>query len=284
MATKKTSKTPVKKFVSQMDSTIKAYEDLDFLRSPACRGIRLELEYLKPTLAMNERQIKSTIVVFGSARIKPPSEADKIVHKAVEDLAKAPDSAVCKKAFKEAQHIKAMSKYYAMAQEFAQLVTNYDKDASDGYQFVIITGGGGGIMEAGNRGANDCGGLTVGLNITLPFEQKANKYISDGLSFQFNYFSIRKMHFMIRAKALGCFPGGFGTMDELFEGITLIQTKIIPPMPVLLFGREYWEKIVNWQMFIDEGMISPDDLKLFTICDSAQEGWNEICKFYNIIP
>ncbi|NLF94434.1 MAG: LOG family protein, partial [Oligosphaeraceae bacterium] len=180
---------------------------------------------------MVNRRIESTIVVFGSARTLSPEKASAALDQARQNLADNPESAELQRLVKVAETQVRESKYYQMAQEFGSIVTTYDQDSQDGYQFVVITGGGGGIMEAGNRGAAESGGLSVGLNINLPFEQHANPYISAGLSFQFHYFSIRKMHFMKRAKALGCFPGGFGTMDELFEALTLVQTGIIPRIP-----------------------------------------------------
>ncbi len=264
------------------DSTIKAYEDQEFLASDDCRGIRLELEYLKPELQMQRKRVTSTIVVFGSARLKSPSEAAEMLAAAQAAVAQSPDDAQAQAQLRRAKTAVANGKYYDMAREFAQIVTKYDQDETDGFQFVAMTGGGGGIMEAGNRGAADVGGISVGLNITLPFEQHANPYITKDLNFQFHYFSVRKMHFMKRAKCLGCFPGGFGTMDELFEALTLIQTKIIEPIPILLFGQEFWEKLINWQYFIDNELISPEDLSLFKYCNSAQEGWDYLRKFYNI--
>ena len=167
-----------------------------------------------------------------------------------------------------------------MAREFAGIVTTYDQNSSDGYQLVVITGGGPGIMEAGNRGASEMGGLTIGLNIRLPFEQHHNPYITEDLNLQFHYFAMRKMHFMKRAAVLACFPGGFGTMDELFEALTLVQTGIVPRIPILLFGASWWKELVNWQKFVDEGVISPEDLDLLTFCDSAWEGWSAVKKFY----
>jgi len=263
-------------------SEIKAYEDLEFLQSDYCRPLRLQAEFLKPEVCMVNRRIESTIVVFGSARTLSPEKASAALDQARQNLADNPESAELQRLVKVAETQVRESKYYQMAQEFGSIVTTYDQDSQDGYQFVVITGGGGGIMEAGNRGAAESGGLSVGLNINLPFEQHANPYISAGLSFQFHYFSIRKMHFMKRAKALGCFPGGFGTMDELFEALTLVQTGIIPRIPILLFGKEYWQEIINWQMFVDRGMICAQDLNLVNYCDSAWEGWSVIKQFYQI--
>ncbi len=264
-----------------MKNTYKlAVDDRDFLESDACRGIRLQLEYLKPEEAMREKRVVSTVVIFGSARICSEADALKALDEARQKLAESPDDPAARKELKHAEQMLANSKYYAMAREFAGIVTTYDQNSSDGYQLVVITGGGPGIMEAGNRGASEMGGLTIGLNIRLPFEQHHNPYITEDLNFQFHYFAMRKMHFMKRAAVLACFPGGFGTMDELFEALTLVQTGIVPRIPILLFGASWWKELVNWQKFVDEGVISPEDLDLLTFCDSAWEGWSAVKKFY----
>ncbi len=264
-----------------MKNTYKlAVDDRDFLESDACRGIRLQLEYLKPEEAMREKRVVSTVVIFGSARICSEADALKALDEARQKFAESPDDPAARKELKHAEQMLANSKYYAMAREFAGIVTTYDQNSSDGYQLVVITGGGPGIMEAGNRGASEMGGLTIGLNIRLPFEQHHNPYITEDLNFQFHYFAMRKMHFMKRAAVLACFPGGFGTMDELFEALTLVQTGIVPRIPILLFGASWWKDLVNWQKFVDEGVISPEDLDLLTFCDSAWEGWSAVKKFY----
>lgn len=264
-----------------MKNTYKlAVDDRDFLESDACRGIRLQLEYLKPEEAMREKRVVSTVVIFGSARICSEADALKALDEARQKLAESPDDPEARKELKHAEQMLANSKYYAMAREFAGIVTTYDQNSSDGYQLVVITGGGPGIMEAGNRGASEMGGLTIGLNIRLPFEQHHNPYITEDLNLQFHYFAMRKMHFMKRAAVLACFPGGFGTMDELFEALTLVQTGIVPRIPILLFGASWWKELVNWQKFVDEGVISPEDLDLLTFCDSAWEGWSAVKKFY----
>ncbi len=270
------------KKLNRQKSTLKAFEDLDFLHSDSCRALRLQAEYLKPEVTMQDFRVESTIVVFGSARTLPPEIAKKNLAEAMDQLDKNPSDAELQRQVRLAETKLAESKYYQMAREFAGIVTTYDQNTTDGFQFVIITGGGGGIMEAGNRGAAEMGGISVGLNISLPFEQNANPYITEGLNFNLHYFSIRKMHFMKRAKALGCFPGGFGTMDELFEALTLVQTGIIEPIPILLFGKEYWQKIINWDIFIQRGYICEKDIELFKYCDSAWEGWNQIKQFYKI--
>lgn len=264
------------------DSTLTAYEDADFLRSDDCRGIRLELEYFKPELQMRRKRIAHTVVIFGSARLRSPEEAQARLREIEDQLTVSPDDPQLLKAAKAAEAMLKNSRYYTMAREFADMVTRYDETHDGGGNFVVTTGGGPGIMEAGNRGAAEAGGSSIGLNIQLPFEQHPNRYITEDLSFRFHYFSIRKMHFMKRARALGCFPGGFGTMDELFEAMTLVQTGVVSPMPVLLFGRDFWEKLINWQLFIDDAVISPDDLKLFHYCDSAEEGWQIIRDFYHL--
>jgi uncharacterized protein (TIGR00730 family) len=274
-------KNEVKKLCREK-SSLKAFEDLEFLNSDACRALRLEAEYLKPEVSMQDFRVESTIVVFGSARTLTPEMAKKKFAEAEKKLQEDPNDAELQRQVQLATTQLEESKYYQMAREFAGIVTTYDQNTTDGFQFVIATGGGGGIMEAGQRGAHDMGGISIGLNICLPFEQNANPYITEGLNFNLHYFSIRKMHFMKRAKALGCFPGGFGTMDELFEALTLVQTGIIEPIPILLFGKEYWEKIINWDVFVECGYICEKDISLFKYCDSAWEGWNQIKQFYKI--
>jgi uncharacterized protein (TIGR00730 family) len=231
---------------------------------------------LKPDLAQIELGIENTIVVFGSARFREPTVAR-------EQLAQAEasgDSA----AIARAQALLRNAPYYDQAREFARLVARYSARCPQEDQLYICTGGGPGIMEAANRGAQDEGALSVGLNIALPHEQSANPYISPQLSFKFHYFALRKMHFMMRAKALVAFPGGFGTLDELFEVITLVQCKKAKPVPSVLFGSSYWKRLVNWDVLVEEGVISPDDLKLFTIVDEPQAAWEAIQRFYELPP
>ncbi len=273
--------TEIKK-LNHKKSPLKAFEDLEFLNSDVCRALRLEAEYLKPEACMQNFRVESTVVVFGSARTLSPEMAKKKLAEIEDKLKENPNDDELQRQLRFATTQLEESKYYQMAREFSGIVTTYDQDTTDGFQFVITTGGGGGIMEAGNRGAADMGGISVGLNICLPFEQHSNPYITEGLNFNLHYFSIRKMHFMKRAKALACFPGGFGTMDELFEALTLVQTDIIKPIPILLFGKEYWEKIINWNVFVKLGYICEKDIELFKYCDSAWEGWNQIKLFYNI--
>ena len=222
-----------------------AFADEDFLCRPELRPVRLQLELLKPELALDEDGIESTIVLFGGARIPEPAKKDSARTQTLADL----------------------SVFYEEARKFAALMTK----ASDGKHNVIVTGGGPGVMEAGNRGAVEAGGRSIGLNIVLPHEQAPNAYVTPELCFNFHYFAIRKMHFLMRASAICVFPGGFGTLDELFEALTLIQTGRMQRVPVLLFGRAFWEKIVNWDALADAGTISDEDLSLFRFVETAEE-------------
>ena len=223
-----------------------AFADDDFLGREDMRPVRLQLELLKPQLALDEAGINSTIVLFGGARI--PAEA-----------AHAPTPALA-----------ALAHYYDEARTFARRITELSM-IGGGTENVIVTGGGPGVMEAGNRGAMDAGGQSIGLNIVLPHEQAPNPYITPELCFNFHYFAIRKMHFLMRAKAVCVFPGGFGTLDEMFESLTLIQTGRMAGIPFLLFGRDWWEKVINWQMLADAGVIAPQDLQLFRFVETADE-------------
>lgn len=225
-----------------------AFADDEFLCRDDLRPVRLQLELLKPELMMNEAGVESTIVMFGGARIPDPRDKDKARTKTLADL----------------------SHFYEEAQTFARLMTE-KSIAGGGKDNIVVTGGGPGVMEAGNRGAYEAGGRSIGLNIVLPFEQAPNSYVTPDLAFNFHYFAIRKMHFLMRARAICVFPGGFGTMDELFEALTLIQTGRMERIPVLLFGRGFWEKIINWDALADAGTISKDDLDLFRFVESAQE-------------
>ena len=228
-----------------------AFADDDFLCRDELRPIRLQLELLKPEMGMAEAGIESTVVLFGGARIPTPADKDKARTKTLSDL----------------------SKYYAEAQEFARLCTHKSLE-TDGKDFVVVTGGGPGVMEAGNRGAQEAGGKSIGLNIVLPHEQAPNRYVTPELSFNFHYFAIRKMHFLMRARAITVFPGGFGTLDELFETLTLIQTQRMKKLPVLLFGESFWNSIINFDALSDAGTISPEDLDLFHFVETAEEAWD----------
>ena len=225
-----------------------AFADDEFMCRDDLRPVRLQLELLKPELLMNEAGIESTIVLFGGARIPDPVDKDKARTKTLAEL----------------------SHFYDEARDFSRLMTE-KSIASGGRENVIVTGGGPGVMEAGNRGAYDAGGASIGLNIVLPFEQAPNAYVTPDLSFNFHYFAIRKMHFLMRARAICVFPGGFGTLDELFESLTLIQTGRMERVPFLLFGRQFWDSIINWDVLSDAGTISADDLDLFRFVDTAQE-------------
>ena len=258
----------------QADAYRLAFADPEFLLRRETRGIRFQLEMLKPEIDQHEQGIENTVVVFGSARFPAP-EAAAATLKAAEESGDAAALALARRAARNAG-------YYDQARLFARLVASYSKDRPPAEQLFICTGGGPGIMEAANRGAHDLGALTVGLNIALPHEQSANPYVSPSVNFKFHYFALRKMHFMMRAKALVAFPGGFGTLDELFEVITLVQTGKAKAVPIILFGSDYWKRLVNFDVLIEEGAISPDDLKLFEYVDEPQAAWDAIRKFYKL--
>lgn len=246
-----------------------AFQDPDFLLREDLRAVRFQLELLKPELLLNEAKIASTFVMYGSARIPSPEEAEGVLAAATTPAQK-----------RVAESLVAKSRYYDEARKLAQFASQFAADEDGRRHFVVCSGGGPSIMEAANRGAADVGAPTIGLNIVLPFEQVPNPYVTPGLSFQFHYFALRKMHFLLRARAVAAFPGGFGTFDELFELLTLVQTGKIKPMPILLFGREFWNKVVNFQALADEGVISRDDLNLFHLVDTAEEAWGIVCDTY----
>jgi uncharacterized protein (TIGR00730 family) len=256
-----------------------AYEDLDFLHEEFLRPTRLQLELLKPEMLLRRHNIRSTIVVFGSARILSPDHARARLEEARAALAARPEDPACATAIALARKQVTLSRYYDEARTFSRMMSTLVKRA-DRRDFVVVTGGGPGIMEAANRGAHDVTALTAGLNITLPQEQEPNPYISPELCFQFHYFAIRKMHFLLRAVALVAFPGGYGTLDELFEALTLVQTGKVRPMPIVLVGREFWQTFMNMDVMVDHGMISPEDTKLFTIVETAEEAVRVIYDFY----
>lgn len=251
-----------------------AFADSEFLLRRETRGIRFQLEMLKPDLAQQALGIENTIVVFGSARFREPAEAQRLL----EAAQKSQDA----QAVRRAQAQMRNARYYDKARRFAQMVADYSLSCPKEHQLHIATGGGPGIMEAANRGAHDRGALNVGLNILLPHEQEPNPYISPELCFKFHYFALRKMHFLMRAKALVSFPGGFGTLDELFEVLTLVQCKKAKPVPIFLFGSEYWKRLVNFDVLVEEGAISPDDLELFQYVDEPEQAWEGIRQFYNL--
>ena len=240
-----------------------AFTDIDFLLQDELRPVRMQLELLKPEMVQARHGIESTIVIFGSARILPPEAAA-----AALEIARAGSDA---RALARAESAVAMSRYYAEAQRFATLVTSGTRHLPT--PIHVVTGGGPGIMEAGNRGAFEAEGKSIGLNIVLPREQMPNPYITPELCFQFHYFALRKMHFLMRSVALACFPGGFGTLDELFEVLTLMQTGKSRRRPVLLFGREFWSRLIDFDLLIENGMIDARDVELFRYVETAEEGW-----------
>lgn len=237
-----------------------AFTDADFLMREELRPVRLQLELLKPQLILDERGVESTVVMFGGARIPEPAK---------KDTAKTPVLA-------------ELSRYYDVARDFARMMTERSM-AAYGREYVICTGGGPGVMEAGNRGAHEAGGQSIGLNIVLPHEQAPNAYVTPDLSFNFHYFAVRKMHFLMRAKAVCVFPGGFGTLDEMFEALTLIQTRRMNRIPLILFGVDFWKKVINWEMLAEAGTIAAQDLELMSFVETAEEaveiieGWHDGC-------
>ena len=263
-------------------SYIPADKDTEFLQREELRSIRIGLELLKPELIQREQGIRSTIVVFGSARLLEEAAAKQALHAVEMEAARTPQDPTNQKRVAIAQRKLALSKYYDMAREFGRLVSSTCQ--IDGRcDYVIVTGGGPGIMEAANRGAADVKAKSIGLNITLPHEQHPNPYITPELCFQFRYFAIRKMHFLIRAKALVAFPGGWGTLDELFETLTLLQTGKTDNVMVVLVGRDFWEHLINWQWFVENGLIAQQDLHLFRYAETAQEAWDLISR-HNGVP
>jgi uncharacterized protein (TIGR00730 family) len=256
-----------------------AYTDQDFLLRRQLRPIRLQLELLKAELIQHHAKIKSTVVIFGSARIPDPETAKKHLHAIKTQLTKNPEDKSLLKKAEIAEKIFEKSHYYEEARQLAKLISRHGRD-EEGNALFIVTGGGPGIMEAANRGAHDVGAKSIGLNIVLPLEQGPNRFITPEFCFQFHYFAIRKMHFLIRAKALVMFPGGYGTLDELFEALTLVQTGKIARMPIILVGKKYWEGLINFNYMVEEGVIETEDLNLFTHVESGQEAWEVIRKFY----
>lgn len=260
-------------------SYVSAIEDVDFLDGDDARGVRLQLDYLKPDGLLKEHGIENTIVVFGSTRIVEPAAAKKNVKHSRTALAKQPDDKELKRKLLVAERILAKSHYYEIAREFSQLVANAG-DGPEDSRLVVMTGGGPGMMEASNRGAHDVGAKNIGLNITLPHEQYPNPYISPELCFRFHYFALRKMHFMLRAKALVAFPGGYGTFDEVFETLTLIQTRKIKPVPIVLVGEGYWRKAFDIDFMLEEGVIDVEDRDLFWFAETAEEIWEGLLCWY----
>lgn len=249
-----------------------AFQDNEFLLREELRPVRFQLELLKPEMLLDEAKVASTLVVYGSARIPQPEKADALLAAATDVRSRT-----------IAERLKANSHYYNEARKLGQLASNCGiKDEDGNRHFVVCSGGGPSIMEAANRGARDVGADTIGLNIVLPHEQAPNEYVTPDLSFQFHYFALRKMHFLLRARAVAVFPGGFGTFDEFFELLTLVQTGKIEPMPILLFGKDFWERVVNFEELMLEGVISPKDLDLFQFVETAEDAWREISIFYEL--
>jgi len=253
-----------------------AFTDTDFLLNPDLRPVRMQLELLKPEMVQREEGIESTIVVFGSARILP----DDVARASLDDAEALPPGTAREQAIRAAKRQLGMSRYYEEARRFSGLVTEHSAQLET--PIYVVTGGGPGVMEAGNRGAHEVGGKSLGLNIVLPHEQEPNPYITPRLCFQFHYFALRKMHFLMRSVALVCFPGGFGTLDELFETLTLIQTGKCRKRPVLLFGREFWTKLINFDHLVETGMISPEDIHLFRYVETADEAWSTLQEVYGL--
>ena len=246
-----------------------AYQDSEFLLREDLRPVRFQLELLKPELLLNESNIGSTFVFYGSARIPSPDMADALVAAATN----AKQEAI-------AERLKAKSHYYEVARALARLASRCDVDDEGKRQFVVCSGGGPSIMEAANRGAWEEGQESIGLNIVLPHEQLPNRYVTPDLSFQFHYFALRKMHFLLRARAVAVFPGGYGTFDEMFELLTLVQTGKVRPLPILLFGRDYWNRVLNLDAMVEEGVIAPNDVDLIHWSEDADEAWEFVTRFY----
>jgi len=250
-----------------------AFQDLDFLLREDLRPVRFQLELLKPELFLQEAKIGSTFVFYGSARIPSPDNADALVAAATNEQQR-----------RIAERLKAKAHYVEIARELARLASRCQMDEEGMRHFVVCSGGGPSIMEGANRGASDEGKDSIGLNIVLPHEQLPNTYVTPELSFQFHYFALRKMHFLLRARAVAVFPGGFGTFDEMFELLTLIQTGKVRPLPILLFGRDYWDRVVNFEAMAEEGVIAPHDLDLLHWSEDAQEAWDYVVRFYEQHP
>jgi hypothetical protein len=259
----------------ESSSYVLAENDIAFLARPELRPVRLQLELLKPELIMREHGVVSTIVVFGSARVPAPEDAAGHLASAEADAAARPGDPAAARQLAAARRRVTYARYYEMARTFGSLVSSACQIGRT-CDYVMITGGGPGIMEACNRGAADVGAKSIGLNIALPFEQRPNPYIHPGLCFNFHYFAMRKMHFLLRARALVFFPGGFGTLDEMFEALTLIQTRKIDRIPCVLVGREYWRRLLDFEFLVSEGMIAAADLGLFRYAETAEEAWETI--------
>ena len=248
-----------------------AFQDKEFLLREELRPVRFQLELLKPEMLLDEAGISSTLVVYGSARIPEPAKADALIEAASDEAS-----------LKIARRMKEKSKYYDEARKLGYLASNCGLEKDGKRDFVVCSGGGPSIMEATNRGAADAGKESIGLNIVLPHEQAPNEYVTPSLSFQFHYFALRKMHFLLRARAVAVFPGGFGTFDEFFELLTLVQTGKMEPLPILLFGKDFWNRVINFETLAEEGTISAKDIELFQFVETADEAWQIIQDYYDL--
>jgi uncharacterized protein (TIGR00730 family) len=253
-----------------------ADEDLDFLQNADTRGVRLQIDYLKAELELRRRGIEHTIVVFGSTRIREPAAASRRVSELRRLLVAAPDDTDLAARLEAAERLAAKSRYYDVARDFGRIVGACGKDC----HVSLMTGGGPGIMEAANRGAHDVGAPSIGLNIALGQEQFPNPYLTPDLCFRFHYFAMRKLHFLLRARALVAFPGGYGTFDEVFETLTLVQSRTIPPVPVVLVGGEYWRRAFDIEFLVAEGVIEHEDRELFCYAETADEAWRSILAWH----
>jgi uncharacterized protein (TIGR00730 family) len=265
--------------ILRSESYRRADEDVDFLNSAETRGIRLQIDYLKPQVLLDRHGIEHTIVVFGGTRIVEPAAAALELERLQQAIRERPRDKELGPRLARAERILAKSHYYEVAREFGRLVGESGEGPGD-CRVVVVTGGGPGVMEAANRGAHEAGAKTVGLNIDLPHEQYPNPYVTPDLCFRFHYFALRKLHFLLRAKALVAFPGGLGTLDELFETLTLIQTRKIAPIPIVLVGEEYWRRVFDIDYLLDEGVIDAEDLDLFWFAEEAGEIWEGILSWY----
>jgi len=264
-------------------SNLLAQDDRKLLDKVEMRGVRMLLELNKPELVFHEHAITSTVIVFGGTQIVERGAAERRLSEARRALAAAPDDKQRKREVARSERLLERSRYYDEAREFARLVS-IDNQCADHRDFVVVTGGGPGIMEAANRGAFDVGCQSIGLNIKLPAEQQPNPFITPELCFQFKYFALRKFHFILRAAAVVLFPGGFGTLDEMFETLTLRQTHRMQPVPIILYGREYWSKVINFQQMADDGVIADDHLDLFTWAETPDDAWRQIVEFHDRTP
>lgn len=260
-------------------SYLRAYEDLGLLHRTELRPVRLQLELLKAEMLLQEQGIESTVVLFGSSRTPPREEAEARVAASAARFRENPSDRVAERELVVATNLLKKSRYYEEACRFGRIVSEQCQGGGRNH-YVVCTGGGPGIMEAGNRGAWESGALSIGMNITLPHEQAPNPYITPELCFQFHYFAVRKMHLLLRAKAALFFPGGFGTLDELFETLTLVQTRKMRPIPIVLIGEEFWRTLLDWDYLVSEGTISPEDLSIFRFCETAEEAWDFIREFH----